>query len=327
LKTILDRLQLAKASRVVLMINNLGGTPSMELSIVARHAIDSLEKQGLLVERVYSGTFLSALEMAGISLTVLPVDEARLARLDTVTTAPAWPNAANFPRRRESIIWPDASKDAIVPSPGLPATTSHGRAFEKAVRAATSKLIESTEYLTELDQAVGDGDIGISLSRGSNAVLEAIPNCSFDDPSQALGAIGTTLGRALGGTSGPLYSIMLLTAAACLKQSTDWAAAFEAGVKRIGEIGGAKIGDRTMLDALIPASQALSIAIHNQSTISESLAAAATAAEAGAAATSTLYPKRGRSSYLGDRALGHPDPGAVAVSLWLRAIATSLKES
>ena len=89
------------------MVNNLGGTPTMELAIVARRAIEWLEARGLRVERAYAGTFLSALEMAGVSLSVLLVDDARLARLDAPTDAPAWPNAAGRPRVRDASPLPD----------------------------------------------------------------------------------------------------------------------------------------------------------------------------------------------------------------------------
>ncbi len=107
--------------RVVLLVNNLGGTPTMELAIVARHAIDVLERGGKRVERVYAGTFLSALEMAGVSLTVLPVDDQRLARLDAPTDAPAWPNAAAQPRLRSTTASPEPSP-APKPAAGAPRT-------------------------------------------------------------------------------------------------------------------------------------------------------------------------------------------------------------
>src|SRR5690606_22009665 len=91
--------------RVALLVNNLGGTPAMELAIVARRAIGALEGRGIAVERVYCGTFLSALEMAGVSLSLLPVDDSRLSLLDAPTAAPAWPNAPR-PRRRDAVLEP-----------------------------------------------------------------------------------------------------------------------------------------------------------------------------------------------------------------------------
>ena len=161
--------------RVVLMVNNLGATPTMELAIVARRAVAVLEGRGLVVERVYLGTFLSALEMAGISLTVLPVDDARLARLDAPTEAAAWPNAVAKARMR--------SKPATAAPPTPVARplsdgshTPLGQALAEAIRAGAGALIREAPRLTQLDQAVGDGDLGISLERGARAVLAALPS-------------------------------------------------------------------------------------------------------------------------------------------------------
>ncbi len=329
LTTILNRLKATVGSRVALLVNNLGGTPTMELAIVARRAISELESRGLIVERVYSGTFLSALEMAGVSISVLLVDDARLARLDAPTDAPAWPNASARPHSRETTIWPDPSADATITPPPAPPQTTVGLALGAAIGAATSALIAATDHLTDLDQAVGDGDLGISLARGSHAVIDALPLFDLDTPPAALRSLGITLQKALGGTSGPLYAMLFLAAADRLKSSRSddplaWADAFASGCARIGEIGGAMPGDRTMLDALIPASEALSSALHAGHSVATALDLAASAAEAGAVATTSLKPRRGRSSYLGDRALGHPDPGAVAVGIWLRAVADGL---
>jgi dihydroxyacetone kinase len=138
-------------------------------------------------------------------------------------------------------------------------------------------------------------------------------------------ALGLTLQRALGGTSGPLYAAFFLRAARSLRggppdDPRTWAAAFQAGCSAIAELGGAARGDRTMLDALLPAADAFGGALAAGETASAALGAAAAAAEAGARATAGMAPRRGRSSYLGQRVLGHPDPGAEAVAVWLRAL-------
>jgi triose/dihydroxyacetone kinase / FAD-AMP lyase (cyclizing) len=314
--------------RVVLLVNNLGGTPTMELAIVARHAIDVLERSSKRVERVYAGTFLSALEMAGVSLTVLPVDDRRLARLDAPTDAPAWPNAAARPRSRSTTASPEPSPEPR-PAVGAP-RTALGHRLGAAIQAAARSLIEAEARLTELDQAVGDGDLGISLTRGARAVLDALPSCPLDDPAATLHELALTLQRALGGTSGPLYAMLLLRAATFLRSNdpeaaATWAEALRAGADGIGELGGAAVGDRTMLDALVPASEALTSGLHAGHSSMVALSEAVAAADRGAEATASMSPRRGRSSYLGDRALGHPDPGAVAVATWLRAASKSLE--
>jgi triose/dihydroxyacetone kinase / FAD-AMP lyase (cyclizing) len=324
LNAILVDLAPAAGSRLVLMVNNLGGTPTMELAIVARRAVAVLEGLSLRVERIYVGTFLSALEMAGVSLSILSIDDDRLARLDSVTDAPAWPNAANRPRKRLAPPPEPAVSDAVTPPSVPPPSTALGRALETAIRAATDALIDAAPRLTELDQAVGDGDLGISLERGARAVQEALPSYSLDDPAAALHALAVTLQHSLGGTSGPLYAAFFLRASSRLHQDRvedprTWAEAFRAGCAAITELGGAERGDRTMLDALVPAAEAFHAAVSSGSPLRNALAAAAAAAEMGARATSSMSPRRGRSSYLGERVLGHPDPGAEAVAIWLRA--------
>jgi dihydroxyacetone kinase len=329
LAPIVAELKLRPGDRIALLVNNLGATPSMELAIVARHAISSLESKGLFIERVYAGTFLTALEMAGVSLTALKLDDARLARLDAPTNAPAWPNQAALNRPRDHHPASPASAPEATIAKVDPPRTPAGLALGRAIRAAADALIEAAPYLADLDRAVGDGDLGISLSRGAQAAIEALPTYPLDDPAATLHALGVTLQRALGGTSGPLYAVLALRAAARLKSSAPdpanispraWAEAFEAGIEAITDLGGASPGDRTMLDALHPAAQAFAGAIDAKSSARIALQAAAEAAQLGAEATATMPPRKGRSSYLGDRALGHPDPGAIAVAIWLRAV-------
>jgi dihydroxyacetone kinase len=307
------------AGPIVLMVNGLGGTPAMELAIVARRAVEAIEGRGIAVERLYMGNFLTALEMAGVSLTILPVDAARLLRLDAATTAPAWPASAGHPRERrpEPVVIPAATVVSPVSAP----KTNLGVALGEALRRAADALLAAEPSLTESDSLVGDGDLGISMARGARAILGAIPTLPLDDPSMTARALGTLLEHALSGTSGPLYATFFTRASATLARSpADWASAFLDGCSAISELGGARPGDRTMLDALAPAADAFSAAIGSGQSAGEALRAAAEAARIGAAATASLKPRLGRSSYLGDRALGHPDPGALAVAVWIGAI-------
>jgi dihydroxyacetone kinase len=326
LGAVLADLPPAPVGRVVLLVNNLGGTPLMELAIVTRRAVALLEGRGLAVERVYLGTFLSALEMAGCSLSVLAVDDEQLARLDAPTEAPAWPNAAARPRVRTA---PQAAPAPPAPAaaPALPQTRL-GELLGSALRAGARALIADAPRLTGLDQAVGDGDLGISLERGARAVEAALPSYPLDDPAATLHALGVTLQRALGGTSGPLYASFFVRAAVTLRRGRAddpraWAEAFEAGCEGLAELGGAARGDRTMLDALLPAAEAFRAAVRSGRSPAEALRAAAAAAAAGAHATAAMLPRRGRSSYLGERVLEHPDPGAEAVAVWLGALIPS----
>ena len=212
-----------KPKRVALLVNGLGGTTNMELAIISRAALASLAKAGVIAERTYAGTFLSALEMAGVSISVLELDDARLARLDASTDAPAWPNAA--PKARvEPAPAPIASPEPTALPP--PPQTAAGKTLGAAIERAAEALIADAPRLNELDQAVGDGDIGVSLARGGHAVLEALPGLPLDDPASTLHDLGDVLQRSLGGTSGPLYAMALLRASlAQLPRDSraDWA--------------------------------------------------------------------------------------------------------
>jgi dihydroxyacetone kinase len=308
--------------RVAVMVNNLGATTEMELAIVARHAVRFLESQAFTVERVYAGTFLSSLDMAGISISVLGVNDEWLRWLDAPTTASAWPNAMKQrPGRPDVGIAANFGSSVNTPS-GAVAQRERGKKLRRAIEGASKALIDAEDELTEMDRITGDGDLGVSMRRVAEAVRVAVDSYPLDDVPATLKALGHTLQREMGGSSGPLYGVLFLRCGNVLEGfgSTglaQWIDAMEAGCKAIGELGGAKPGDRTMLDALDPFVTALKSAGGGLSR--EALMAACDAAERGAEATARMKPRLGRSSYLGERVLGHPDPGAKAVAVWLRA--------
>jgi triose/dihydroxyacetone kinase / FAD-AMP lyase (cyclizing) len=309
--------------RVIVMVNNLGATAEMELAIVVRHAMRFLESKGITVERIYSGTFLSSLDMAGISISVLGVNDEWLRWLDAVTTAPAWPNALKQrPGKPEAQIVTEVSTKVSSPT-GKGAQSEAGRKTKQAIQAACKALIAAEGELTEMDRVTGDGDLGTSMERAAKAVLGAVDSYPLDDVPATIRAIGHTLRREVGGSSGPLYGVLFLRCGGVLEKSgamglAQWAEALDQGCRAISEMGGAKPGDRTMLDALDPFVKALRNGVGGR-TSGEAILAAVEAAERGVEATARMKPRLGRSSYLGDRVLGYPDPGAKAVVVWLRA--------
>jgi triose/dihydroxyacetone kinase / FAD-AMP lyase (cyclizing) len=314
--------------RVVVMVNNLGATTEMELAIVARHAMRFLESKGITVERIYSGTFLSSLDMAGISISVLGVNDEWLRWLDAVTTAPAWPNALKQrPGKPEAQIVTEVSTKVSSPT-GKGAHSEVGRKTKQAIEAACKALIAAEGELTEMDRVTGDGDLGTSMERAAKAVQGAVGSYPLDDVPATIRAIGHTLRRELGGSSGPLYGVLFLRCGGVLEKSAamglaQWAEALDQGCRAISELGGAKPGDRTMLDALDPFVKTLWNGVGGKAS-GEAILAAVEAAERGAEATARMKPRLGRSSYLGDRVLGYPDPGAKAVVVWLRAASDTL---
>ena len=325
-ETLLGKILKARAfdgeKRIAVMINNLGATTEMELAIVARHASLFLEKNGFTVERLYAGTFLSSLDMAGISISVLGVNDEWLRWLDAPTSAPAWPNVAKQrPRSLKVHTAPKVSVEALTPKERV--QSELGKKVKKSIEAACDALIQAEPRLTELDRITGDGDLGTSMKRASVAVQEAVASYPLDDIPATLKALSHTLRHALGGSSGPLYGVLFLRAGNVLEESqaiglAQWATAIDEGCRAISELGGAKPGDRTMLDALDPFVQVLKHA--RTESVHESLIAAVQESQRGAESTAQMKPRLGRSSYLQDRVLGYPDPGAVAVSIWLRAV-------
>jgi dihydroxyacetone kinase len=202
----------------------------------------------------------------------------------------------------------------------------------RALKAACDALISAESLLTKLDQATGDGDLGINLARGAEAIKQATQEYAMADVSAALQAVAARFQNVVGGSSGPFYAVMLLRAAQSLRGATSndsesWARAIFEACDAIAELGEARPGDRTMLDALLPFATEFNTALQHGVEWREALESAVRAAEAGAASTASMTPRRGRARYLGERVIGHPDPGAVAVSIWLRAIQQSLLTS
>jgi len=185
---------------------------------------------------------------------------------------------------------------------------------------------ENQQQLTALDSAVGDGDLGISWERGFTAVQAELSANPPADLRSAFQNVATVLIRTMGGTSGPLVGTFFLRAgAACAGKSelapADVVALFQAGADGIQQRGKAALGDKTMLDALLPAVDEMRGALEAGSGLSEILERGRAAAEAGMQATKTMQARKGRGSYLGDRSVGHQDPGATAAHLLLKAAA------
>jgi dihydroxyacetone kinase-like protein len=201
--------------------------------------------------------------------------------------------------------------------------------IEAWLQRAAAALEENKTYLTELDAAIGDADHGANIARGFNAVVQKLAG----QPGQPLGALfksaGMTLMSAVGGASGMLYGNFFLKAAAVAGDHTALTAAellavLAAGRDGIVQRGRAEPGDKTMIDAWTPALDALRAALDAGQPVSAAVTACAAAAEAGMHATIPLQARKGRASYLGERSIGHQDPGATSTYLILRALVETL---
>jgi dihydroxyacetone kinase-like protein len=199
-----------------------------------------------------------------------------------------------------------------------------------AVRAAAAVVGEHRVELSELDRAIGDGDHGENLNRGFAAVVAALDAAEPDTPGGVLKLVATTLISKVGGAAGPLYGTAFLRASAKLGTAAalDVPAlldALRAGLEGVQARGKAVGGDATMVDALIPAVSAAEKAAEDGGDVAAVLTAAADAADRGAESTVDLVPRKGRASYLGERAVGHLDPGARSSALLLRAFAEAAR--
>jgi phosphoenolpyruvate---glycerone phosphotransferase subunit DhaL len=191
------------------------------------------------------------------------------------------------------------------------------------VEAFSSTVAENRDDLTRLDSAIGDADHGTNMDRGMKAVLAKLDGLEGDDIGALLKTVGMTLVSTVGGAAGPLYGTLFLqmgvaTAGKSELEPEDWAAALDAAVKGVQMRGKAEPGDKTMVDALIPARDTFSAALAEGASFEEALRRSADAAEEGMLATTPLVAKKGRASYLGERSAGHQDPGATSSHLLLK---------
>jgi dihydroxyacetone kinase-like protein len=204
-------------------------------------------------------------------------------------------------------------------------TTGQVRQWIGAFAAA---MAEHKAELTDLDSRIGDGDHGINMDRGMRAVTEKLDAAPGQGIGPLLRTVGMTLVSTVGGASGPLYGTFFLEmgkAAGASDEVADggWAAAVAAGVAGVQRLGKAEQGDKTMVDALVPARDELTAAITEGAPLADALIRAADAAERGLDATKPLVARKGRASYLGERSAGHLDPGAASSALLFRCAATA----
>lgn len=322
---------------LLVLINNLGGTSNFEMSLLARSVISQLEKDaGCKATRVLVGSFMTAFDMQGASVSIMPLTgDARdvLPLIDADTDAPAWSKVD---------IWTDGSSrpsdTEIAEVPGVASTSDDtGTAslppvlidnFADAARTilgqCSKALIDAEPLLTKYDTIVGDADCGITMERGAKEVSKRLESGSLrlDHPSSLFSDLADAVSASMGGTSGILLELMFRKASTSMQTTTgegitskELAIAFRAGVEVVSFYGGAQEGSRTMLDALFPASAVMLSGANVQE--------GAKAARKGADATAAMdHAEAGRSNYLSQEVLlGTPDPGAVAVALVLEAMA------
>ncbi|MFD6436104.1 dihydroxyacetone kinase family protein [Streptomyces venezuelae] len=314
---------------VLALVNGLGATTELELNAIAVLLNDELTARGLRPVLIVPGTFTAALDMAGFSLTLTRLEEGWADLWTAPTRTPlVLPRPLDTSESAGNAAGAESAEGSDRPasSPRTPASTPGSAPRETGDRALLDRyaltVTQVRDNLTKLDQLVGDGDFGDNLAGGVRRAVKLADETGMDGTA----ALADAFLNDVGGTSGPLFGLLFqhLAAASPVDGGAPTAAALaeaaEAGHAAIHRVGGAVPGDCTLVDALAPAAESLAAA-RDAEAPDAPLTEAAQAAIRGALATASLRPRRGRASYVGDHALGVPDPGALAVALLFMALA------
>ncbi|KST59595.1 dihydroxyacetone kinase [Methylobacterium sp. GXS13] len=295
------------AGPLALLVNNLGSATALEMQVLTQ-AVLSTELGRRVRLLLGPAPLMTALDMHGASLSILPLDDEIEAALLAPVPMPAWPGAVR--------IAPPVLRPIPEGLAGEAFTPSRDPIVAARIAAVTRALIAAEGTLNALDAKVGDGDTGTTFAGAARAVATDLDRLPQTDPPALCRALAERIGRAVGGSSGVLASIFFAAAASALTDGASWPDALAQGVARVRNYGGAGPGDRTLLDALIPALEALK---------SGGLDAASAAARTGAAATARMdRAATGRSSYLAAADLaGVEDPGAAGVAAAASALAAA----
>ncbi|MEQ8897291.1 MAG: dihydroxyacetone kinase subunit DhaK [Roseovarius sp.] len=296
---VVDRLgdSMAAGKPHVALLNNLGGASVLEMQILA-HELRNSAIGGQLKYIIGPAPMMTSLEMRGFSVSVYPADTEDLMALKSPVPLAAWPGLSAF-GSVEVVELPDGLR------PIRPMPSDHPATREFVTRCC-EVFIEAEDDLNALDARAGDGDTGSTLGGASRALLGAMDRLPLADHTQLYRAIGLELSQTMGGSSGVLLAIFFAAAGDAASSGQSLREALKAGLVRMQEIGGARPGDRTMIDALQPALENLA----------DGMDKAARAARAGADRTAEMETaKAGRSAYINAEQLrGHVDPGAEAVA-------------
>lgn len=334
LAELLRELEIPAGERVAVLVNGLGATPLEELYLIYRRTHRVLTERGIVIHRKYIGEYATSLEMAGASLSILHLDDELAELIDAPARSPFFsqgpvdepvPGAGAAASDMTAAARSGAA--AVEHAAEVRTTATPGRLREITL-AVTAGLPAHASELRELDAALGDGDLGITVGAGSMAVHDAVETLPEDaHPSEIVKAAGAAFASANPSTYAALVGGGLVASATALAQSDEFGVS-EAGLAtralldRIQERGGAQVGDKTVVDVLAPLADLLEQASGREP--------ADIAADAVAAAQSTVergtdrVSQRGRASWMGERSAGHRDPGSVAFLRLLEEIAAAL---
>ncbi|XP_066998700.2 PTS-dependent dihydroxyacetone kinase 1, dihydroxyacetone-binding subunit DhaK [Anabrus simplex] len=340
LDRLLSSLSLSSGEDVAVLVNNLGASSQLEQWLMCGLVQQQLKARDITVHRIYAGHLMTSLDMAGIQVSILKlppeVKDKWLGCLDDITDAPAWPGSpASVPV--ESILAPKTSRDFISivetePKIGGPILNEEQCKLLKSCLKAVSESLEAEETkLNELDSGAGDGDCGSTLRRLTEGILKSMDKLTLDRPAVMFQELAHIAESSMGGTSGAIYSLLFMTASNALHKmdqltAENWGLVWKSGLDGVMSYSNARPGDRTMLDALVPACE-LYLSSPKE-TASQTLLAveqAVAAAIEGCSKTKDMVARAGRASYVSEALVTDFDAGAYGVTVWLRAILDALQ--
>ena len=291
----------------VAIINNLGSTTTLEMSVLA-HELATSERAGNITHIIGPAPLMTSLDMHGFSVSVLPVDAVIISHLHAPVDLPTWPGVKDI-----GPVLVSPLPDGLSPIQPIPSSNTKTR---NVLEQCCDLLMAAEADLNELDAKSGDGDTGNTLATAARALKGALDRLPLADPTQLFRAVGNELSQTMGGSSGVILAIFFGATGDACASGKPIHKALLAGLERISQVGGAQIGDRTMIDALGPALSALP----------QGLDAAASAARDGAQKTAAMgRANAGRASYVPEENLiGHVDPGAEAVARLFEGLAKAL---
>jgi dihydroxyacetone kinase phosphoprotein-dependent L subunit len=333
LNPVLADITAVKGDAVAVIINGLGSTALLELYILHRRVREVLTQRSISIHRSWVGEYATSLEMAGASVTLIKLnDELRdlleypcrtiaLQVGESETRVAAEKTARNRVKASTATIKTTTTTEALLTDGAI---TPH--IFSEMMQKVALRISESKEVLCELDGAIGDADHGITMETGWQAISAALELCPPDATISAMcSSMSDAFLESVGASAGPLYATGLERAGAAVSDRLNLDAGamvrwLEGMTQGIVLRGGASEGEKTMVDVWIPASEAARSALDLGADLSACLSAANDAAEKGAQATTGMRAARGRASKLGERAIGHLDPGAASAAIIIRTL-------
>jgi dihydroxyacetone kinase len=294
----------------VALLNNLGSTTPLEMAVLA-HQLATSSRAGNVKYIIGPAPAMTSLDMHGFSVSVMPLTPAWQEALGSHVEMAAWPRLTEL-----KPVTVEPLPDGLSPIQPIPSESPKTR---KVIEQCCDLLIGAETELNELDAKSGDGDTGSTLATAARALKDGLDRMPLADLTQLFRAVGNELSQTMGGSSGVILAIYFCAAGDASASGKSSSSALMVGLKRISQVGGAKKGDRTMIDALEPALLALPNGID----------AAALAAREGADATAKIgRAKAGRACYVPEEnLLGNNDPGAEAVAQLFEGLATFLRGS